>query len=185
MANVGNAAIGMVLQGTGVNSGPTYEDLGVNSGLTANGVVIAQNNDAFTATSSGTPGQVLTSNGSGSDPSFQTPSSGGFSWNIASASHSMSVNNGYVSSATGLVVLTLPSTAAFGSIIRVVANGGSGWQIAQNSGQTIHFGNLSTTLGVLGFLQSVSPYDAIELLCTVTDTDFTVINGPQGNITYN
>jgi len=72
MANVGSAAPGKTLIGAGVGASPTYASIGTNSGLTTHGVVVAEGNGAFSATATGTAGQVLTSNGSGADPSFQT-----------------------------------------------------------------------------------------------------------------
>lgn len=77
MANVGSAASGKTLIGAGIGASPTYASIGTNSGLTAHGVVVAEGNGSFIATSSGSTGQVLTSNGSGSDPSFQPVSASG------------------------------------------------------------------------------------------------------------
>ena len=185
MANVGNAGAGKVLQGTGVNSGPTFASLGVNSGLTIHGVVISQNNSAFTATSAGTNGQILTSNGPLADPTFQNAPSGSFTWFDETSDKTMIVNTGYTTSGGGLVTLTLPAVCAYGSVFRIVGNGPGGWRVAQQAGQTINFGNVSTVTGVLGFIQSINSFDAIEILCTTANTGFTVINGPQGNITYN
>lgn len=185
MAYVGTATAGKVLTATGNSAGSTFLPVGSLSGLNANGVVISQNNSAFTATTAGNFGDVLTSNGPGFDPSFQIASTGIFPWNNLTVSKTASVNNGYTTDGVGLVVVTLPSSAAYGSIIRVVGIGAAGWQVAQNPGQVIHFGNVSTTTGPAGYIQSTGQYDAIELLCTVADTDFTIINGPQGNITYN
>jgi hypothetical protein len=71
MANVGTAAAGKTLIGAGNGKSPTYANIGTNSGLTAHGVVVAEGNSAFAALSPGTAGQVLTSNGASSDPSFQ------------------------------------------------------------------------------------------------------------------
>lgn len=77
MANVGSAAAGKTLIGAGVGASPTYASIGTNSGLTTHGVVIAEGNGGFSATTAGNTGQVLTSNGSGADPSFQPSSSSG------------------------------------------------------------------------------------------------------------
>ncbi len=77
MANVGSGAAGQTLIGAGNGKSPTYASIGTNSGLTAHGVVVAENLGAFTALNPGNVGFVLTSNGTGSDPSFQSlPSSG-------------------------------------------------------------------------------------------------------------
>ncbi len=186
MAYVGTSTSGKILTATGDAAGSTFLSLGVRSGLTANGVVIAQNNSAFTATSAGTAGQVLTSNGLGVDPSFQAGGGGLLPWTDEVIDKTMSANHGYTSSSLGAVVnFTLPAVCPYGSIIRVVGNTVAGWKISQNAGQQIHFGSQDTSRGVLGFLQSTEQYDAIEILCTIANTDFTVINGPEGNITVN
>ncbi len=72
MANVGTAAAGKTLIATGLTSQSAFASIGTSSGLTANGVVLSQGLGAFQATSSGSLGQVLTSNGAGSNPSFKT-----------------------------------------------------------------------------------------------------------------
>jgi len=81
-----------------------------------------------------------------------------------------------------LVTLTLPSTAALGSVIEVVGKGAGAWRIAQNAGEQIHFGNVNTTAGVTGYLQATLQYDAIRIVNTVADNEWTVLSA-QGNIT--
>ena len=113
-------------------------------------------------------------------------SSGTTSWTVVTGTtQAMAVNSGYISNNAGLVTLTLPSTAAVGSIIQMQGLGAGGWQIAQNSSQLIHIGSQVTTTGVSGFLASTNQYDSLTLLCVVANTTFTVLGGPQGNITYN
>lgn len=79
MANVGKGPAGYPLTGRGTASpsGATFLPIGTDSGLTAHGVLIAEGSGAFVAISTGNTGQVLTSNGAGSDPSFQPVSSSG------------------------------------------------------------------------------------------------------------
>ena len=74
------------------------------------------------------------------------------------------------------------ATAAFGSIIEVAGKGAGGWKVAQNAGQTIHFGDTDTTAGATGYLQNTEQYDAVKLLCTTANTDFIVLSS-IGNIT--
>ena len=81
-------------------------------------------------------------------------------------------------------MLKLPTTASVGSIIEVVGIGSGGWKIAQNSGQIIHFGIVNSTTGTAGFIASTQTYDSVRLLCTTTDTDFTVLSS-VGNIDIN
>lgn len=101
----------------------------------------------------------------------------GFLWNeVTATSENMLVNNGYIANNVGLVTLTLPATAALGTIIRVAGKGAGGWSIAQNAGQTIHFGTLSTTPGAGGSLASNDDKDCVELLCITANTDFEVLS---------
>lgn len=133
----------------------------------------------------GTSGQVLTSNGAGSNPTWQDSSGGGLTWNEETGtSATMSVDNGYIANNASLVTLTLPTTAALGSIIRVVGKGAGGWQIAQNASEIIHFGTSDTTTGATGYLESTQTYDAVHLVCTVADTEWTVLSS-VGNLTIN
>lgn len=104
---------------------------------------------------------------------------------VTGTSQAMSANNGYTANSLSLVTLTLPSTCPYGKVFRVVGKGIGGWKIAQNAGQTIHYGNVNTTTGVSGFISSSDQYDCVELLCTVANTAFTVINGPQGDLNFN
>jgi hypothetical protein len=94
----------------------------------------------------------------------------------------MVINSGYIANNVGLVTLTLPDTSALGSTIEVVGKGAGGWKIAQNASEIIHFGNINTTTGTGGYLQSTLTYDAIRIVCTVADTEWTVLS-VQGNIT--
>lgn len=102
----------------------------------------------------------------------------GISWTeITGTSQTAAVNTGYIANNAGLVTVTLPATAALGSIIRVAGYGAGGWAIAQNAGQQIVYGDVVTTEGVSGSLASINRYDAVELLCVVANTKFVVISG--------
>ena len=92
------------------------------------------------------------------------------------------IDNGYITNNAGLVTVTLPDTAALGSVVRLSGKGAGGWLLAQNAGETIHFGNTDTTTGVTGSLASTNQYDAIELVCITANTDWVVISS-VGNIT--
>jgi hypothetical protein len=107
---------------------------------------------------------------------------GGFVWYEVTGPTGMAVNSGYVANNSSLVILTLPAVAVFGARVRVVGKGAGGWKIAQNAGQTVHFGDKQTTVGAAGFLASQNTFDAIELLCTTATTNWTELSA-QGNIT--
>lgn len=101
---------------------------------------------------------------------------------VTGTSQSASVGNGYITNNAGLVTVTLPTTAAVGSIVRVAGKGAGGWKVAQNASEVIHFGNVDTTTGTGGSLASTDTNDAVELLCIVADTEWMVLSS-QGNIT--
>jgi hypothetical protein len=130
-------------------------------------------------TSSG--GTVTVTNGANTiDLSVSTPV---LAWtDVTGTSQSAVVNSGYTTNNAGLVTVTLPSTAAYGSIVYVVGKGAGGWKVGQNAGQTVHFLGTNTTTGTGGSLASTVQYDSVELLCTIANTDWTVIDS-MGNIT--
>jgi hypothetical protein len=81
-----------------------------------------------------------------------------------------------------LITFTLPTTAAFGTTIEISGLSSGGWTIAQNSGQSINFGNEVTTTGVGGSLSSSNKNDYIKILCVTANMTWNVI-GSIGNIT--
>src|SRR5215470_2549045 len=84
----------------------------------------------------GTSGQVLTSNGAAALPTWQAAAGGGFTWSVITADQTAAVNNGYICNKSGLLTLTLPTTAAAGTLIEVTGmNTNLGWKIAQNASQ--------------------------------------------------
>lgn len=108
---------------------------------------------------------------------------GGITWTeVTGTSQSAAINNGYIANNAGLVTVTLPSTAAVGSIVRVAGSGAGGWKVAQNASGQINFGNQATTSGTGGSLASVNRYDAVELICITANNIWTVISS-QGNLT--
>jgi hypothetical protein len=108
---------------------------------------------------------------------------GGLSWtDVTGTTQTLSVNNGYTANNSSLITFTLPVSAVYGSIIAVVGKGTGLWTIVENSGQTIHFGSVNTTT-TTGSLSSTKQYDVVYLLCTIANTDFTVLQS-IGNLSY-
>lgn len=130
-------------------------------------------------------GTDITTTAAGSTVTIDfTGTSGMLVWNevFVIGPTAMAVDNGYIANNAGQVVLTLPAVAAQGSIIRVTGKGAGGWQIAQNAGQTIFFGNQFTTTGAGGMLVSTLPRDTVELVCVTANNDWNVLSS-IGNIT--
>jgi hypothetical protein len=119
------------------------------------------------------------------DGSALTGITGGLAWaEVTGTSASMSGGNGYIANNAGLVTLTLPATASVGAVVSVVGKGTGGWQIAQNAGGIIHFGNQNSTTGVGGYIASTATYDSVELICVVANNEW-VVRSSVGNITVN
>ena len=106
---------------------------------------------------------------------------GGITWNsIPGNTVALVADNGYMLNNAGLTTATLPVTCAEGKVIKISGSGTGLFTIAQNAGQSIKLGNVSSTGGVMGSLTSTDQYDAIELLCIVADTVFATL-GSVGN----
>lgn len=101
---------------------------------------------------------------------------------VTGTSQSASINNGYITNNAGLVTVTIPTTAAVGSIVEVAGKSAGGWKVAQNASEIIHFGSVDTTTGTGGSLASTNRYDSVRLICIVADTEWLVLSS-VGNIT--
>lgn len=108
-----------------------------------------------------------------------TSTGGGLPWTEIAVvgPTAMSVNNGYVTNNGARVQLTLPLASAFGSNIRILGKSAGGWQINQNAGQSIVLDSSSTSVGVLGTLQSDAFRDSVDLICTTANTVWTIGDG--------
>lgn len=135
------------------------------------------------STVTGTAGYILTANTAGTAPSFQVALPSGIAWSVITADQTAAVNNAYICNKAGLLTLTLPTTAAAGTIIGIAGmNTALGWKIAQNSSQQIFFGTSTTTSGTGGSLASAAIYDSVQMVCNVANTSWIVLSS-IGNIT--
>lgn len=131
----------------------------------------------------GSAGQILTSNGAAALPTWQAAPATGITFSVITADQAAAVNNGYICNKAGLLTLTLPASAAVGTLIEVTGmNTALGWKIAQNAGQVIHFGTSTTSTGVAGSLASTAIYDVVRLVCNIANTSWIVLSS-IGNIT--
>lgn len=106
---------------------------------------------------------------------------GGFVYNdVAGTSQAAAINNGYIISNAAQTTVTLPATAAEGSVVAVVGKGAAGWVLAANTGQTIKIGN--TTTSTAGSLTSTDAGDCVYVVCTTANVTWRVTN-MIGNLT--
>lgn len=147
--------------------------------------------DIISASAAATP-EILTAGANGSFLQADSGEASGLKWASVTAvtyaeetgtSRALAVNEAVVVNNVALCTLTLPATAAFGSVIWVIGKGAGGFKIAQNAGQSIIGGNASTTTGVAGSLDSTHIRDCVKLVCVTADTDFMVVAG-FGNPDY-
>lgn len=109
--------------------------------------------------------------------------SGGVNWvSVPGNSVALAADGGYMLDNAGLTTATLPAVCAVGETIRISGSGTGLFLVAQNAGQSIVLGSVSSTVGAMGSLASMAQYDAVELLCVVADTVFSVISS-VGNFT--
>ena len=175
-------------------SGATATTYTLPSALAADQVVVATNFNAVgtllygsTASAAGTgaptqlavgsQGQVLTV-GASSALTWASPQS--VTWTGVSTATACLQNTFYYVT-SGTVAFTLPTTAAAGSLLSMSVGKGTAFTVAQGAGQSIQFGNVSSTLGATGSLSSTSNGDTINLVCVVPNTTWCVVSC-MGNI---
>jgi hypothetical protein len=160
----------------------SYNGNGVFTGstLTQYDTLVGGASDAIVSVGPGTVGQVLTSNGSGANPSYQDIVIGGFPYTIITANQALVPNNGYFIGGAGISI-TLPTTSSVGDVIDIRGlNTGGGWTLTYTTGQSILFGESTTTV-TTGNLTSILPSDSVRLICLVADLTWMVAD-PMNNI---
>lgn len=144
-----------------------------------NGQIPIGNGTTYTAATLTAGTNISITNGAGS---ITINASGGLTWQTISANQALVANNGYACiSPGGALSLSLPATAAVGTIIEVVLAGATSWTLTQAAGQQVFFGNTSNTLGATGTTASTAAGDSVRLLCTVANTTWYIISS-VGNI---
>ena len=107
-----------------------------------------------------------------------------FTWNVVtSISNPVTLvkENGYIAKGASAVDFVLPAAAAVGDTFKIVGYGNL-WTIAQNAGQSITIGKLTSTVGVGGSVTATMISDGIELVCVTANTEFYEVS-IQGNPT--
>lgn len=158
------------------------------------------NAQSLTSLAVGSNGQVLVGS-TGADPVFATltgtggitfttgagslainNTGGGLTWSTITADQTAVINNGYICNKAGLLTLTMPSTAAVGSIIAAVnINTAAGTKfLSANPGQ-LNFGTSAATANT-GSFTSIALQDVLFLVCTIANTTWCAY-GAQGNWT--
>lgn len=97
----------------------------------------------------------------------------GITWNnVSGTTQAAAVNNGYIIGNASQTTVTLPATAALGSVISVQGKGAAGWILAANTGQTIQVGQTATSTA--GSVTSAAAFDSIQVVCITANTTWAV-----------
>ncbi|MES2218977.1 MAG: hypothetical protein V4501_11265 [Pseudomonadota bacterium] len=143
----------------------------MSSAMTNGQLIIGSTGNAPTAATLTAGAAISITNGAGSITVASTASA--LTWNnIAGTTQAAAVNNGYVVGNASQTTITLPATAALGSVIAVQGKGAAGWILTANTGQTIHLGASVTSSA--GSLTSVNLWDSVEVVCVTADTVWSV-----------
>lgn len=157
----------------------------VNTGVqTLNGQLMIGSTGANAIPATLTQGTGITiTNGAGTITVASTGGTG-LTWvDQTSTTVTMAINTAYVADNASLVTLTVPSTAALGSVFGIVGKGAGLFSIAQQAGQTIRFGSVTTTSGAGGSITATNAGDAIFFVCITANTAFAVYSS-IGNLTF-
>ena len=106
-----------------------------------------------------------------------------FTWTVVtSASNPVTLvaNNGYIAKGAGVVNFKLPAAAAVGDTYKIIGYGNL-WTLAQNAGQSVTIGFVSSTVGVGGSIAASMISDNLTLVCVTSNTEF-YEQGVQGNL---
>ncbi|TAL08496.1 MAG: hypothetical protein EPO02_12740 [Nitrospirae bacterium] len=171
LATANSAAL--VTNGSGV---PAWQT------MTAGQVLIGTTSGAPAAAAINSGTGILVQNSSGSiTVSLSGTGPGTLTWNdVAGTSQAAAVNNGYIISNAGQTTVTLPATAAEGSVFAVQGKGAAGWILQANTGQVVHLGSSATSSA--GSLTSTNQWDSVTIVCVTANTTFAVTS-VIGNLT--
>lgn len=139
--------------------------------LSAGQILIGTTAGAPAAAAINSGSGIVVANSSGSITISAT--GGGIGW-VAQASTPVTaaINTGYIITDASTVTLTLPTTAAVGSVVRVVGQGAGGWILAPGAAQTIKVLTASASTSVA----STEQYDCIEVVCVVANTTWVTMS---------
>lgn len=80
------------------------------------------------------------------------------------------------------IIFRLPPNMLKGYNAKIIGNGRR-FRVIQNANQKMHQGAITTTTGATGYIESTSPYDAVQIQCVLANTSFCV-HSTQGSINF-
>jgi hypothetical protein len=106
-------------------------------------------------------------------------SDAGENWSVVvGTTQAASVGMGYITANAAQTTVTLPATAAAGSVVAVAGLGAAGWVLAANAGQTIQ-----SAVGGGNTVTSAEQYDTINVVCLVANTTWSILSSSTTGFT--
>lgn len=106
-------------------------------------------------------------------------SDAGENWSVVTGTtQTAEVGMGYICANVAQTIVTLPATAAAGSVVAVAGLGAGGWVLAAAGGQTIQ-----SAVGSGTTVTSSSQYDTIEVLCLAANTTWSILSSSTTGFT--
>jgi hypothetical protein len=170
---------------SGASAGPTTHGVIIGEGTSAVASIVLSAGQILIGTTSSDPAAATITGSGGVTVSATTGainiagSGSGLTWLAAPTSPTVAVNTAYVATDASAITFTLPTTAALGSVVGVVGQGAGAWTLAPGAGQTIKFGNVVASTGIV----STTQYDTIFVVCIVANTTWSVYS-VTGNPSY-
>lgn len=175
--------------GTGVSS-PTAFSVPIGEGTSPINTIALAAGQLLVGTTAGDPVATTITAGTGisiastSGSIIITNTMPSAAWQTSTTSTlTLVANNGYINLNNSTPVFTLPTTAAYGTVIQITNVSMTGLvTIAQNAGQFMKFGSLTTTTGTAGSIKTTGRGDVVSLQCFVANTAWQVTSS-VGNLT--
>jgi hypothetical protein len=157
-------------------------DGGVNGIILGAGQLVIGTNTINPVGATLTSGDNITISSSSGSIQISATGSASFDWvHQTTTSVTMLPNTGYQVDNSALVTLSLPTFLHAGDEFEIEAYGAGGWIVAQNAGQSIVFGNITTTVGASGSIASTNVGDCIRMVVNPDNTSLTVLSA-VGNL---
>jgi hypothetical protein len=103
-------------------------------------------------------------------------------WSVSSSTTiSAAVPLGYITTASSLATVILPTSFGTGAQIGITGLGSGGWKLEAGTGTTIQYGTQATSSG--GSLSSTNQYDTIVVMGIVANTTWAVLRVTSSGLT--
>lgn len=109
----------------------------------------------------------------------------GVNWLAVSTNQTLEDSTGYILQAPGgALILTLPAVSSIGDTYEIVLDGATSFTIQQLAGQQIDYLTFSSTVGVLGSIDSTVQGNYIKMVCVEANLRWRILTA-TGSITIN